>query len=310
MPSVDEGLNQMTVPRITIQGNQDGPTLLIIAGIHGDEYESIEAVHRLAEMVDQSALVGKVVLVPIANRPAFSRQSRIGDDALDLARTFPGHAEGTSTQQIAFELTRLIEEADFLIDLHTGGQALEIAPLVGYMLVADQTVLDRQRRMAQAFGLPIIWGTTPQLEGRSLSAARDAGVTAIYAEWGGGGGCQQAGVEAYIAGCLRVLAAIEMLPGHVESQEERPFVVEDDREQSGHLQRNYPSPHAGLYRALIDLQASVLPGDELGYLLDVDTLQKTVIRSSQSGQLITRRILPAVNPGDCLAVILENAELQ
>ncbi|MEW4562080.1 succinylglutamate desuccinylase/aspartoacylase family protein [Bremerella sp. JC770] len=298
----------MTVPTITIEGPHSGPSLLILAGIHGDEYEPIEAVYRLAEVLDRAALKGKVVLVPIANRPAFSRQSRVGDDDLDLARTFPGHAEGTATQRIAFELTRLIEKADFLIDLHTGGQAMEIAPLVGYMLVADPQVLACQRRMAQAFGLPIVWGTSSKLEGRSLSAARDANVPAIYAEWGGGGGRQAAGVDAYVHGCLRVLMAMDMLPGQVEEAEPPRCVVEDDRAQSGHLQRNYPAPHAGYYRPLIELQASVVPGDTLGHLLDVDTRQVTAIRSSQQGMLITRRALPAVKPGDCLAVILEQTE--
>ena len=49
-------------------------------------------------------------------------------------------------------------------------------PLAGYMLHRDAAVLDAQRRMARAFNLPVIWGTDWRLEGRSLSAARNAGV--------------------------------------------------------------------------------------------------------------------------------------
>ncbi|MBA2113822.1 hypothetical protein HOV93_09750 [Planctomycetes bacterium FF15] len=85
-------------------------------------------------------------------------------------------------------------------------------------------------------------------------------------------------------------------------------MVEDDQAQSGHLQRNYPAPHAGYYRPLIELQASVVPGYSLGYLLDLETRQETAIRSSQQGMLITRRALPVVQKGDCLAVILEETE--
>ncbi|MBA2113821.1 hypothetical protein HOV93_09740 [Planctomycetes bacterium FF15] len=61
----------MTVPTIAIEGECTGPSLLILAGIHGDEYEPIEAVYRLAEALDTAELTGKFVLVPIANRPAF-----------------------------------------------------------------------------------------------------------------------------------------------------------------------------------------------------------------------------------------------
>jgi predicted deacylase len=74
------------------------------------------------------------------------------------------------------------------------------------------TVLDAQRRMARAFGLPLIWGTDPTLPGRSLSVARDANVPAIYAEYLGGGRLEPAGVDAYVIGCKNVMRAFGMLP--------------------------------------------------------------------------------------------------
>ena len=81
----------------------------------------------------------------------------------------------------------------------------------GYMLHPDATVLDWQRKMAVAFGLPIVWGTDYRFNGRSLSVARDAKVPAIYTEYLGGGGCDPDGVEAYVEGCLNVLALVGVL---------------------------------------------------------------------------------------------------
>src|SRR6185437_995270 len=118
---------------------------------------------------------------------------------------------GSVTERVAHALSRLIRSADFYVDLHTGGTRLRVLPLVGYMLHPDLGVLDAQRRMARAFGLPIIWGTDPSLNGRSLSVARDARIPAIYAEYHGGGGYDPEGVGAYVSGCLNVLTELGMI---------------------------------------------------------------------------------------------------
>ncbi len=296
----------MDLKQIEIVGRHSGPRLLILAGVHGDEYEPIAAVRRLADQIDREDLNGSVTLVPIANQPAYRRHSRIGADKLDLARTFPGSPNGTPTEQIAHAITKLIQQSDLMIDLHTGGLAMEISPLVGYMLVSDPATLQKQRQMATAFGLPIVWGTSAKLEGRSLSAARDANVPTIYAEWGGGGGCQADGVAAYTTGCLQVMAECKMTSASAAAAPVDRFVTEDDRDTSGHLQLNYPAPHGGFYEPTLVLDTDVRPGDELGRLFDPFTSQATSIRSTQTGRLITRRVLPPVEAGDCLAVILED----
>ena len=64
-----------------------------------------------------------------------------------------------------------------------------------------------------AFGLPLIWGTAPDLPGRTLSVARAAAIPALYAEYGGGGELDPSGVQAYVSGCLNVLRELDMLDG-------------------------------------------------------------------------------------------------
>src|SRR5262249_36312899 len=140
------------------------------------------------------------------NEPAFRLGQRTADDGRDLARSCPGRPDGSVTERIAHALSGLIRAADFYMDLHTGGTRLCVLPMAGYTLHRDPDVLAAQRRMARAFGLPIIWGTDPNLDGRTLSVARDAGVPAIYAEYHGGGSCDPAGIDAYVRGCLSVLA--------------------------------------------------------------------------------------------------------
>ena len=293
----------------TIEGHRPGGHVLILGGVHGDEYEPMAAIRRLAELLDPATLRGRVTLVPVLNEPAFQQNARTGPDGLDLARTFPGNPHGSVTERIAHAGAELIRSADFLIDLHTGGLAADVLPLVGYMLHPDRNVLDVQRRMARAFNLPIVWGTSPELKGRSLSVARDAKIPAIYAEWHGGGGCREQGVSDYVTGCLNVLVELEMLNGPLpESRIE--YAVEDSREGSGHLQRNYKAPASGFFEPAVRLGDSIDVGDVLGAIYRPLGEPIATVRSTQRGVLLMLRALPRVEAGDCLAVVLEldNAE--
>lgn len=288
-----------------IVGEQPGPTLLITGGVHGDEFEPMAAVRRLINEVVPRDLHGRLWLVPVVNEPAFRHGQRAGEDGLDLARTCPGRADGSITEQIAFALSQLIRGADLYIDLHTGGTRLTVLPLSGYMLHPNTDVLARQRRMARAFGLPIVWGTDPRLEGRSLSVARDANVPAIYAEYSGGGRFDTAGVEAYVRGCLDVLAEFAMLPRRTLSINDPPLVVEDDRPGSGYMQVNHPAPCAGFFEPAVELGARVCEGDALGRVVDPLGRQIETIRARYSGLVIVLHTFPRVEKGTGVAVVLQ-----
>lgn len=294
----------MQIPLHQITGHQHGPHLLILGGVHGDEYEPIAAIRRLMQTLSPQELTGTVTLVPIVNIPAFERLSRTGPDGLDLARTFPGKPDGSTTEQIAAACTELIRSADFLIDLHTGGLAARIAPLAGYMLSEDIEIRSRQRAMAEAFNLPIVWGTSPKLNGRSLSAARDAGVPAIYAEWGGGGGCQTEGVSQYVQGCRNVMSLLGMLNEEPPPRQVR-YLVEDAREESGVLQKNYLAEQAGYFEPAVQLHDQVQIGQTLGWIFPTDLGPAIPVASRQQGLVILLRATPATQPGDFLAVILD-----
>jgi len=300
MPSEPVRLNTET-----IVGQQPGPHLLVTGGVHGDEFEPMIAIRRLMTAPELAVLRGRVTLVPVVNEAALARGNRVAEDGLDLARTCPGRADGSITEQTAHALSGLIRGADYYIDLHTGGLALSVWPLVGYMLHDRADVLDKQRAMARAFNLPVIWGTDPHQGGRSLSVARDANVPAIYAEYLGGGRSSPAGVEAYVQGCLNVMASLGMLdiaPMHSQVQ----FVVEDPRPNSGHMQRCYPSPSDGCFEAAVELGQPVSVGQPLGWVVDPLGRKRHEVLAAQTGRILVLRTFPAVHKGDSLAVILEH----
>ena len=285
-----------------IKAPKEGPNGLIIAGVHGDEYEPVIAVMKLIDQLKANLIAGSVTLVPITNKNAYFSGARAGEDSLDLARTCPGDSEGSVTEKVAAEISELIRKADFFIDMHTGGDLFDISPLSGYMLHQDPSVLDQQRAMAAAFNLPIVWGTSAELDGRTLSVARDANVPAIYSEYRGGG-YRSDGVDKLVTGCQNVLKYFGMLPGHA-SQDKPQFTLEDNKPGSGHLQVMHPAPEEGIFIAQVDLGDSVTKGDKLGYLLRENGEKGADIIAQRSGMVFLKRAVPMAKAGDALAGIL------
>ena len=109
------------LPFLYVTGSTVGPILLVLAAVHGDEYEGVEAIPRIFRRLTPDDLCGTLLMVPICNVPAYGTATRNSTiDGKNLARVFPGDAHGTITEQIACFLTeKLLKSAGFLIDLHS-----------------------------------------------------------------------------------------------------------------------------------------------------------------------------------------------
>ena len=290
-----------------IQGDNDGPHLLITGGVHGDEFEPMVAIRRLMKTVSASQLRGTVTLVPVVNEAAFMHGQRTAEDGLDLARICPGDPNGSVTEQVGHALSKLIRTSDYYIDLHTGGNIMDVFPLSGYSLVANQETLDVQRRMAKAFNLPFVWGTNGTLDGRSLSVARDANVPAIYAEYLGSGLCHPEGVQDYFDGCLNVMRELDMMD-HEQPASRVQYVVEDNRPNAGYLQIRNPAPINGLFEPQVELGGSVEAGQPLGTVSDVLGDQVMTVPSDATGLVVCLRSFSRVLQEDALAVVVDTGD--
>lgn len=290
-----------------LQGTQPGPRLFITGGVHGDEFEPMAALRQLAEIVTHEGLdrlSGELLLAPVVNEPAFERGTRCADDDLDLARTCPGRPDGSITERIAHELSGLIRESDYYIDLHTGGNVMDVLPLTGYKLVADAAVLQQQRVMARAFNLPLVWGTDAKLEGRTLSVARDAAVPTIYAEYLGSGRCDPQGVQAYVDGCLNVMGVL----GMIERKQPACRIqheVEDTREGAGHMQVRNLAPITGFFEPAVELGGRVSAGHPLGRIVDPLADSVSEVIAQESGLVIVLRTFSRVLAGESVGVVLD-----
>jgi predicted deacylase len=288
------------LPFLCVRGKQDGPTLVVVAGVHGDEYEGVEAIPQIFGQVDPDSLKGDLLMVPICNMPAYEailRSSPI--DGLNLARVFPGDPDGSITHRIAASVREnLIKQADFFIDLHSGGVTYNIPTLVGYTH-DDGELGQRSLEAAKVFGAPILWGhPLPLPEGRTISTAVGLGIPCLYTEAPGGGIARPEDVACFGIGVLNVMKWMDMLPGDPErSPIDYHFVGK------GNLDQVVSAPVAGYFRPEVQLLEKVTTGQLVGVIQDFfgKTIHETY--ADTEGHIIMLRRLHRVRVGDGLVHI-------
>jgi hypothetical protein len=148
-----------SIPFTVVNGVRPGPVLALVAGTHGMEYPPILATQRLRNGIDPKALSGTVVLVHVANMPSFLGRTIYYSpaDGKNLNRVFPGKADGTISERIAFALTRdVIERATHVVDMHCGDGNEWLRPYTYWITTGDPKVAEAGRTMALAFGLDTI----------------------------------------------------------------------------------------------------------------------------------------------------------
>lgn len=295
------GGTELELPVLVAEGRETGPTLALLAGVHGDEYEGIRAIPELLRELDMSELVGRVIAVPICNVPAYQSATRCSPiDGLNLARVFPGRADGTLTERIAHVVTeQVIAHADFLIDLHSAGIQYTMPTLVGYH--ADDTPLGQaSSAAARAFGCEVLWGHPPDptATGRTISAAIQLGVPWLYTEAPGAGRTRPEDVACFKRGVVNVMRHLEMLPGEPEIMPVRRHLL-----GSGNLDRPVVAGVSGYFVADVELLDEVEEGQPLARILDVDGETLEVLHSPRSGCVAMLRGLPMIHAGDGAALV-------
>ena len=288
--------NELWLPVLAAAGQADGPTLAVLAGVHGDEYEGVRAIPQALRAIDLAELRGRVIAVPVCNLPAYRTATRSSPiDGLNLARVFPGDPHGTVTQRIAHVLTeRVIAPASLLIDLHSAGVAYCMPTLVGYPH-ADTPLAAAAREAALAFGCEVLWAHPPDptATGRSISAAEALGIPWIYTEAAGGGRALPADVACYAGGVLNVMRHLGMLPGQPERRPLRCHLL-----GAGNTDAPIRVDHSGYFVSDVALLDRVTEGQAIGQVLDFAGEPLERIRANRNGLVAMIRGLPAIHAGE------------
>ncbi len=200
-----------------VLGTEVGPRLGVIAGIHGDEPLGVEIVRRLLVELETDAFRGELVALPVANPYAFAALTRHTPvDAANLNRAFPGNADGTLSEQIAYAIcANLLGGCDRMIDVHSGGN----------LATVDYVYAGSDEALAKSFGCEILYrGAAPA--GSLAAYAGGLGVTTLIVELGGGQQRNEYFVEKGVRGVRNVMKHLGMLDGEPELPVEQVVVDE------------------------------------------------------------------------------------
>ena len=210
-----EGLVGSEIPFYTYGDPESGPTVSIMAGVHGCEYVPMLALRQFLDELDESQLQGCLRVVPIANIASFQARTAfvVPHDGLNLNRCFPGTLEGTFTERLAYALFQgAIAPAQYHVDMHAGDQVEALEPFAIYDV---SSVEEASSAMAHAYGLPYVIRTERSespIAGTSSAAAAEAGIASITAEVGGRGLVDDVSVTRHLEGLRRLLSSLGVLP--------------------------------------------------------------------------------------------------
>ena len=271
---------------VAMRGVEAGPTLCVVAGIHGDELNGVAIARRLIDETDPHDLHGSLVVVPIVNDFGFQNGTRYLADRTDLNRNFPGRSRGSSAARIAHEFfDGVIRHCDGVADLHTGSLNRANLPQVRTDLGDAESL-----RLARGSGaLHVVHSVGPS--GTLRRAASEAGVPALVYEIGEPLRLQSEEIEFGVGALRTLLGSLGMLP---HARWVSP------------VQHRYPRTHwirsdtSGIYVPLVDLGANVAPGQMLAEVTDPFSGRRSSIHSIREGRVLGMAVGQVVIPGFAL----------
>lgn len=292
---------------ITVIKNGVGPTVFLVGGNHGGEYEGVVTLLKLARELQPEEIQGRIIIMPALNLPAVmagTRKSPI--DGRDMNRSFPGRPNGTLSQIIAHYVHEaILPLCDAVLDLHSGGYSLDLAPYISMHFLPDVAQTAATRAALDAFQAPYAL-IMKEFTGEGLLdyAVEGMGKVFLCAEIGGNGRLTPHTLRLAEVGTNNFLKHYGILSGEIVTLEERnlsPMRLMETPDES-----NYHYVTAGgIYETFFGLGTKVIAGQPLGqvHFVQHPSRQPQSILAQRSGALIGTRGPGFVEIGDCVALV-------
>lgn len=218
--------HELKLPVRTVRGNQEGPTVLITAGIHGAEYIGIQTALELSAELQSEEIKGKIIFVLTANPQATQTFTRlvVPEDGINLNRVFPGRQDGTLSEKIAYSLVHELQShADYYLDLHAGDTHERVMPFAFFPGVASEEVTEKAREMVAATDLTVRVKSSATTGAYNYAAI--TGIPSILIERGGGGVFTKEELESYKKDVRDILVYLGVLEGDAKKNKNQSEII-------------------------------------------------------------------------------------
>lgn len=281
------------------RGTADGPTLGLVAAIHGDASYGSHIVRTAMQRFDLTKIRGTIIAIPVANPIAFESNTRTtgqgwNTDMNNMNRTFPGDPKGWFTKRMAWAVyENLVKQSDAILDYHAGRETTFDYTLVnGDATAEEKRIFDFTRLMDTGF---IYVHDQDPFVGTIDQATKDLGKYCIVAEQGGNivkpdfHERSQTRIDNY-------MKAMGMIDGEPQLRDSQLVM------RGGRTDKKID--HGGLFYPAVGIEALdtiVKGGTLLGTVLDAHTfevLEEIRAPYAQTAMFQVRTQFSLVNPGD------------
>ncbi len=277
------------IPVYVFNAKKPGPTILVQAGLHGDEINGIEIVRRMIADKQFKVTKGAVIAVPILNIFGFIHFSRDVPDGKDVNRSFPGTKVGSMASRIAYHyVSEIMNQIDCGIDLHTGGGQRHNFPQIRYTDEDTQSA-----DLAAIFNAPISF-SSKLIKGSFRNAAYQMGKPTVVFEAGESMRFDDYAILEGIKGILKVLRHFEMVS-------KIPSKYDTTNKTIELLKRRWlRAPTAGMFIPEIINGSEITKGQVLGIITDTFAKRTKSIKAPFDGYVFCVNHQAVVNQGEAL----------
>ena len=277
---------KIEIPVFVFRSKVDGPTVLLSAGMHGEETNGIEIIRKIITRDEIKELnCGSVIAIPVINSVSFLFGSRDLPDGRDLNRCFPGKKNGSFGSRIAYDIMKdIIPIIDFGVDFHTGGAKINNTPQIRCVFeFADNVAL------AEKFSAPIIIDSSYR-EGTLRKESAKKGKPILVYEGGESMRFDYTAINEGVNGCLRLLKNYKMID--IDTPNNHSVKIKKDTWVRANS--------SGLFHMKASNGAYVEKGDLLGVICNPFGNIEHQILSLNDGYIVGINNQPVVNQGDAL----------
>lgn len=280
---------QIQVPVIIERSLKPGPTVLITAGIHGDEINGVEIVRQIIAKGINKPLTGTIICIPVINIFGFLNLSRAFPDGRDLNRVFPGSKTGSLASQVAYKLMReIIPQVDIILDFHTGGADRFNAAQV--RIAKDQPKL---KKLASIFGAPVVY-YSKNINKTFRNSCHKQGIPMLLFEGGKSHNINATITNTGVNGAKRILHHFGMLSKKFKVSKPKKscvFISESSWQRA---------KYSGMFKASIKVNTIVKKGEVVGHITDPFGRFHHFVKASHSGYVFNVNETTIVYKGDAL----------